>query len=335
QVLLALDKSPLIFRPVSLRNVFARPEAIVDHIVSNYAADFMLQSLSVLGSLQALGNPTAFLREWGRGVHDLISMPIRALPQGPFATLRASYHGLSSLLKHGSAGALSSVSGFTATLSRNMESTSRVMRPIAGTMNLVHRTSQSLIASTGVNTEWQHAAAAAAANPALCRLNTDLWYRWSLLPPDHNFLYQTPAMCSHASYSRADIPVTLVLSNKAIFLYRGTSGCEKLWKQIEHTDITLVEQGAEHAPAELILNARAVRRPHHPIMGTAAASATAYHPVEGQELEGGERTMSVNSVGELSREEVEVGSLLIKLTVPSSSCSGELARLLQGLSGLA
>ncbi|CAM9126322.1 unnamed protein product, partial [Choristocarpus tenellus] len=275
QVFVALDKSRLLLQPVSLRGVFARPEAIAEWIFSNYAADAMLQSLAVVGSLQAIGSPTILLTEWGRGVYDLFSLPIRALPQGPFATLRASYLGLSSLVRHGSAGALSSVSGLTATLSRTIGGGSGVMRPIAGTMSLVHRTSQSLIASTGVNSEWQHATPAAAANPVLCHLNTDLWYRWSLLPPDHDFLYQTQAMCSHASYSRADIPVMIILSNKSIFLYRGASGCEKLWMQIEHSDITLVEQGAEHVPAELILNTRAVRRPRHQFTGISAVAVTA------------------------------------------------------------
>lgn len=78
----------------------------------------------------------------------------------------------------------------------------------------VHRTSRSLIASTGVDSEWTHAKAATEANPAVAHLNADLWYRWCLLPEGHEFLYQTPALCSNASYSQANVPVTIVLSSK-------------------------------------------------------------------------------------------------------------------------
>ena len=78
----------------------------------------------------------------------------------------------------------------------------------------MHRTSRLLIASTGVDSEWAHAKAATEANPAVAHLNADLWYRWCLLPEGHEFLYQTPALCSNASYSQANVPVTIVLSSK-------------------------------------------------------------------------------------------------------------------------
>lgn len=81
-------------------------------------------------------------------------------------------------------------------------------------MPQVHRTSKSLIASTGVDSEWVHAKAAVAANPATAYLNADLWYRYCLLPAGHEFLYRTPALCSNASYSQANVNVTIVLSSK-------------------------------------------------------------------------------------------------------------------------
>lgn len=80
---LALDKSPLLFRPVSLRGVLARPDEIAEQIASNYAVDALLRSLAVVGSLEALGSPTTLLSEWGKGVYDLFAMPIKAMPQVP------------------------------------------------------------------------------------------------------------------------------------------------------------------------------------------------------------------------------------------------------------
>lgn len=86
--------------------------------------------------------------------------------------------------------------------------------PLLDLARQVHRTSRSLIASTGVSSEWEHASASVAANPAICRLNADLWYRRCLLPPGHEFLYRTPAHCSNASYGQANVPVTIVVSSK-------------------------------------------------------------------------------------------------------------------------
>lgn len=57
--------------------------------------------------------------------------------QGPSSTVRATFRGVSSLLRHASAGTLSSVSGVTNALSRNLGSRGGVVRPIAGTMGLV------------------------------------------------------------------------------------------------------------------------------------------------------------------------------------------------------
>lgn len=99
----------------------------------------------------------------------------------------------------------------------------------------VHRTSRSLIASIGVDSEWAHAKAAEAATPATAYLNADLWYRCCLLPAEHEFLYRTPALCSNASYSQANVPVTIVLSSKVreglfLFFFLLLLCCEVLFE---------------------------------------------------------------------------------------------------------
>lgn len=143
----------------------------------------------------------------------------------------------------------------------------------------------------------------------------------------------------------------LVRMSKAVFLYRGGSGCEELWKQIEHQDITLIEQSAEHAPAELILNARAYRRPRSASSSSAAAAAaaaartttqanSASPAVAGAATNAAAVTSDTTvvpgrSAAALEAEEVAVGGLLIKLSLPSSAWCRELAQLLHGLSGKA
>ena len=130
-----------------------------------------------------------------------------------------------------------------------------------------------------------------------------------------------------------------------------------LWKKIYHQDITLVEQSAEHAPVELILNARAYRRLRgaasattatfpvaiddaHPRIERPAADSTAVDTknsnvghvrvgvVEGRR--GDERMATLGA-----EEEVEVWGLLMKLSLPNSACCRELAQLLHGLTGKA
>lgn len=115
-----------------------------------------------------------------------------------------------------------------------------------------------------------------------------------------------------------------------MFLYRGGSGCEKLWKQIEHQHITLVEQSAEHAPAELILNARAYRRPRSnnnaPAVGVAGTVGSV--GVAAVAMIG----VAAGGVPPTVQAEVQVGGLLMKLSLPSRTCCRELAQLLHGLS---
>lgn len=151
-------------------------------------------------------------------------------------------------------------------------------------------------------------------------------------------------MTARISRSTAFVP-PLIRMYKAVFLYRGGSGCEELWKQIEHQDITLIEQSAEHAPAELILNARAYRRPrsassspaattraprqaNSPAPPTTAAAANAAAGTANTVVSG-------RNASALEAEEVAVGGLLIKLSLPSSAWCRELAQLLHGLSGKA
>lgn len=125
-------------------------------------------------------------------------------------------------------------------------------------------------------------------------------------------------------------------TNQAVFLYRGGSGCETLWKQIEHQHITLVEQSAENAPAELILNARAFRRPRSFLGAPVARSTSDETAVVGTSApapggDSGGRAGGVDATG-FEQDDGEVGGFLMKLSLPNSACCRELAQLLQSLS---
>lgn len=152
-----------------------------------------------------------------------------------------------------------------------------------------------------------------------------------------------------ASHDQPFFAPPLIRMSKAVFLYRGGSGCEELWKQIEHQDITLIEQSAEHAPAELILNARAYRRPRSASSSSAVAAAAARTTTQANSATPAVAGAAANAAtatsdtvvvpgrsgAALEAEEVAVGGLLIKLSLPSSAWCRELAQLLHGLSGKA
>ena len=163
-VYLGLDRTPLLFSPISLRRLFSSPSAITAEVMSSYAADALLRSPQLLGSLQLLGNPTSLVSALALGVRDLVVLPLEAIPYGPLATSRACFKGATSFLRHVSGGeespsphthncpitlttaltctstlyysrltgALASVSGFSSSVSRNLTLQTAKMTTTAG-----------------------------------------------------------------------------------------------------------------------------------------------------------------------------------------------------------
>jgi Vacuolar-sorting-associated 13 protein C-terminal len=81
QAFVALEATPLQFNGLNLRNVLDAPAAVTHFVFANYTADTLLRSPAVLGSLMAIGNPTALINEWCKGLHDLVILPLWAIPE--------------------------------------------------------------------------------------------------------------------------------------------------------------------------------------------------------------------------------------------------------------
>jgi hypothetical protein len=101
--------------------VHCPPDRLLRELVAGYTASAIARSPLLLGSLDLLGNPTFWLQSVGAGVRDLLLLPRNALGQGPRAFVGAVGGGLLSLLRHTTEGTLTSVSGFSSSLARNME----------------------------------------------------------------------------------------------------------------------------------------------------------------------------------------------------------------------
>ena len=100
--------------------------ALAQELGSSYAADALLSSPALIGSLDMLGNPTGLLREYAIGMRDMVLLPLSAVTEGKYGggvqgVLRGVAHGGSSLVRHVVGGTLASVAGFSDTVARNLD----------------------------------------------------------------------------------------------------------------------------------------------------------------------------------------------------------------------
>ncbi|SPQ97365.1 unnamed protein product (mitochondrion) [Plasmodiophora brassicae] len=115
------NQTPLHFAPIVLRSVLSSQERLIKELSACYLADTIIRSPMLLGSLDLIGNPTQVVSSISKGIHDLVTLPTRALTQGPRAFAWAAMQGVGSLIQHISEGTLMSVSGFTHSLAGNMD----------------------------------------------------------------------------------------------------------------------------------------------------------------------------------------------------------------------
>ena len=114
----------------------------------------------MVGSLDMLGSPAAFTRNVTDGVKDFVALPYEGIWHGDWLLVKASitpYYpgpwgflvgltaGSSSLVKHVSAGTLTSITNFASSMSRNLDRLSldmehQVLNPAHCTLHTAHCT---------------------------------------------------------------------------------------------------------------------------------------------------------------------------------------------------
>jgi hypothetical protein len=117
------DRTPVRLSAVTSRRcMLGNQAALAKELAANYAADALLSSPALLGSLDLLGNPTGLLREYAIGMKDLVLLPLQAVREGRGVggLLRGVRDGSSSLVRHVVGGTLTSVAGFSASVARNL-----------------------------------------------------------------------------------------------------------------------------------------------------------------------------------------------------------------------
>lgn len=117
----ALDCSPLHFTAFQHRYLITTPYRLGHTLTMHYLSGAIFGAGWVVGSLELLGAPGGFARTVGSGLWDFVNMPYQGIFQGPWAFIAGVTHGSASLMKHVTAGTLSSVTKLAASLARNLD----------------------------------------------------------------------------------------------------------------------------------------------------------------------------------------------------------------------
>ena len=116
-----LDSSPLTFGGYRREFIRTTDFALGQSIAKHYISGTLFRAGWVVGSLEMIGSPAGLTRAVGDGLRDFIALPYHGILNGPWAFLTGITHGSSSLVKHVSAGTLTSVTNFASSVSRNLD----------------------------------------------------------------------------------------------------------------------------------------------------------------------------------------------------------------------
>ena len=117
----ALDQSPLHFNGYKRSELMTTSYNLGHNMAMHYLSGALFRAGWVVGSLDILGNPGGFARTVGSGVRDFVQFPYEGILQGPWAFVTGITHGSLSLVKHLTAGTVTSLTNMASSVARNME----------------------------------------------------------------------------------------------------------------------------------------------------------------------------------------------------------------------
>ena len=118
---LAADHMPIVLGNFKCHPGRTLQKELVRRILYHYATQALVRAGLMLGSLEIIANPTGLLRSLGRGISDFFALPYDGLTRGPSAFVSGIGNGTRSFFRHTSVGALTSITNFASSLSRNMD----------------------------------------------------------------------------------------------------------------------------------------------------------------------------------------------------------------------
>ena len=121
-IYIGTDQTPLFLNRLELKNLSCHLDTLVEELTSVYLTEAILRTPSLIGSLELLGNPTAFFSNIVSGVYELLSHSLQAARKGSASALVSGISkGTSSFFYHVSSGTLTSISDLSSALAKNID----------------------------------------------------------------------------------------------------------------------------------------------------------------------------------------------------------------------
>ena len=117
----ALNHSPLQFPAFERCNLITTPYQLGHTVTTHYFLAAIFGAGWMLGSLELLGSPGGFARNLRTGLSDFVRLPYQGIFEGPWGFIVGMTHGSASLMKHVTAGTVSSVTNLAASVARNLD----------------------------------------------------------------------------------------------------------------------------------------------------------------------------------------------------------------------
>nr|CAD7571020.1 unnamed protein product [Timema californicum] len=121
KIYIAVDHSPLYLALFERHCVVTTAYKLGNTLALHYLYGAIFGVGWVVGSMELLGNPGGLARTLGTGLRDFVYLPYQGILQGPWGFFVGVTHGSASLMKHITAGTLSSVTNFAASVARNLD----------------------------------------------------------------------------------------------------------------------------------------------------------------------------------------------------------------------
>ena len=121
KVHVGLEDSKISLSRFDASSVWATWYSLGHRLSRHYLSGALFKAGWVVGSLDMLGSPAAFTRNVTDGMKDFVALPYEGLWRGPWGLLVGLTAGSSSLVKHVSAGTLTSITNFASSMSRNLD----------------------------------------------------------------------------------------------------------------------------------------------------------------------------------------------------------------------
>lgn len=121
KVFIGLEQSPLNFSSFHKKGLRTTSYSLGQMLARHYISGALFRAGWVVGSLDMIGCPSGLTRSVGDGLKDFIALPYHGILQGPWAFIGGMAYGSTSLVKHVSAGTLTSMTSFASSMSRNLD----------------------------------------------------------------------------------------------------------------------------------------------------------------------------------------------------------------------